>query len=536
MLIVLFSYYQVLSNCQRHVKLCQKRSAKVLNPSEDDFGTDSPGAVTSFIQFPNDSSSPSQPAPGTETAARRGHEVPIRPKLVSRDSGSAGSIVSVVSAPGRRQNRAGSNSSVGSPVPKLETPSMPQTLERSGSGSAVPVVPSSSTYPSSYGYPPSNTYGTYRQGGYESGTTFNNAYVGYNASGPRYDQVSAGFKQNSGLPNFEAASAAAYDSLNPSFNAPSSGYEHSVPAYETTSPGYDRPESGFSQPQQPYAAATAGPPHNVQSLPSPSHVQPTSHSTASPTTVSHDTGSYFTNMPGMYAVPSARRPSVTSSVPSSRRSTITYTQVQRDALGFRDAGVTDTPSIGATSDAVAGGPIAASGPYYPSSSGLVAAPYEAQQLKQEEVVSEIDQHTWAKEQAYQTGYSESQWVPAAGTEAPSYHAYHTDSASSTDLAGPHESHVASTSTGYASYPQQQQPHRQQLYLHQAQGGYPNPSGQQQQGQQHDAYGDAAYASRSAAYGMNSGAAPVPRHAHQDSSSYAWSSSESVWNTQPGYRS
>ncbi|CCO33358.1 hypothetical protein BN14_07433 [Rhizoctonia solani AG-1 IB] len=240
----------------------------------------------------------------------------------------------------------------------------------------------------------------------------------------------------------------------------------------------------------------------------------------------------------MYAAPSARRPSVTSSVPSSRRSTTTYTQVQRDAIGFCDAGVTDTSNIGATNDPAAGPPIVASGPYYSSSSGLVAS-YEPQQLKQEETVSsDMAQQTWGKQQAYQTGYSESQWTSAAATETPAYHAYHTESvSSSSDLAGPHESHVASTSTGYATFPQQQQqqpqqPHRQQLYL-QTQGGYPDPSGQQQQ---HGTYGNAAYASRSTAYGVNSGVVSVPRHAHQDSSSYAWPGSESTWNTQSGYHS
>ncbi|GAB1525893.1 hypothetical protein RhiTH_009059 [Rhizoctonia solani] len=523
-------------------------SAKVLNPSEDDLCADSSGTVTSFIQFPGDTCPP-QPAPAAETAPRRGHEVPIRPKLVSRESGSTGSIGSIGSAapaPGaRRPNRAGSSSSVDSPAPKLEAPSMPPSLERSGSGSTVPVVvPSSSAYPtSSYGYPPPNAYS---QGTYDSsGSAFNNAYTGYSAPSSGYVQVGAasasGFKQNNAIPNFEAASAAAYDSLNPGFSA--------VPAYGSASPGYDRPESGFNQP---YAAAAAGP-----SSHSPAHTHPHPQSqatplTSSPGSISHDTGSYFTSVPGMYVAPTARRPSVTSAA-SSRRATITYTQMQRDALGFHDAGSNDVSSVGTTGDAAAvagssisagsgGGGGTASGSYYSSSSGLVAASYETQPLKQEEVVPDMGQPSWAKESSYQTGYSEPQWASAAGAETPSYHAYHTGSGSSTDLAGPHESHVASTSAGYAAYSQQQQPQQQptqqqQLYLHQTQGAYPSPSEQQQQqqAQQHDGYGNPVYASRSAPYAMSSGIVSVPRHA-QDSTSYGWPSSETTWNTQPGYRS
>ncbi|ELU40821.1 hypothetical protein AG1IA_05150 [Rhizoctonia solani AG-1 IA] len=86
-------------------------------------------------------------------------------------------------------------------------------------------------------------------------------------------------------------------------------------------------------------------------------------------------------------------------------------------------------------------------------------------------------------------------------------------------------------------PQQQPTQQQQLYLHQTQGAYHSPSEQQQQqqAQQHDGYGNPVYASRSAPYAMSSGIVSVPRHA-QDSTSYGWPSSETTWNTQPGYRS
>ncbi|CAE6481638.1 unnamed protein product [Rhizoctonia solani] len=537
----------VLSNCQRHVKLCQKRSVKVLNPSEEESVNDSAANGTPFIQFSNDPANASQPAPPSEPVTRRSHEIPIRPKLASRGSGSTnGSLGGSRSAVGSRQRhktRSGSSSSVGSLAPKSEPPSMPP-LERRGSGSTASVVPSSpaypqGSYPTSYGYSQPNTYGSYGQGGYESsGTSYNHAYGGYGAAGSGYNQVAPGFEQTNATPGFEQASAAAYDSLNPSFSATSSGYEHSVPAYGTSSPGFDHPESGFNQPHQ-YPAA-AGPPH-VQSLPSPSHVQSTPHSTTSPAAVNHEANSYFPSAHGVYAAPSARRPSVTSSVPS-RRSTIAHSLVQHDQLGFRDARVTDSANVGTTSDAGAGQPVVASGPYYSPRSGPVASPYETQPMKQEEAVPDLAHRVWSKEpQSYQTGYSEPQWTPAVGAEATSFHAYHTGSTSSTDLAGPHDNHVASAATGYAVYPQQQsqQPQsRQQLYIQQAQGGYSNSPGpqQQQQAQQHDAYGNSGYAHRSTAYGMNSGVVSVPRHPHQDSSNYGWAGSEGAWNTQPGYHS
>ncbi|CAE6506906.1 unnamed protein product [Rhizoctonia solani] len=528
---------EVLSNCQRHVKLCQKRSAKVLGPSEEDSTNDPTATATPFIQFSND---PSNSQPAAEPAARRSHEIPIRPKLASRGSASTNSSVG---APVRRTKRSESSSSVGSLAPKIEPPSMTVALERRGSGSAVPVVPSSpayppGSYPGSYGYSQSGNYGSYGQGGYESsGSTYNNTYGGgYGASGSAYEQVAPGFEQTNATSGFEQARAAAYDSLNPSFGTPSSGYERSVSAYSTSSPGFDHPEPSFNQPLQ-YPAGAAGPPH-VQSLPSPSHVQSTPHSTASPTSVSHEAGSYFTGAPGVYAA-SARRPSVTSSVPS-RRSTIAHTLVQHDQVGFRDTKATDASSMGPKNDAGAGPPIPASGSYYSPSSGLVAAPYETPQLKQEEPTTDLAHQIWPKEeQSYQTGYSETQWTSVAGTEAPAYHTYHTGSASSTDLTGPHDNHVASAPTGYAAYPQQpQQPQpRQQLYLQQAQGGYSTPPGQQQQQQaQHDAYGNSGYANHSTAYAMNSGVVSVPGHSHQDSPNYSWSGSEPAWNAQTGYRS
>ncbi|KAH7330625.1 hypothetical protein B0J17DRAFT_158381 [Rhizoctonia solani] len=534
--------YQVLSNCQRHVKLCQKRSVKVLNPREEESTNDPAASATPFIQFSNDSPNASQPAPAVEPATRRSHEIPIRPKIVSRGSGSTNSSAggnNVVGIAQRQKSRSGSSSSVGSLVPKTEPPSMPASLERRGSGSTVPVVPSSpaysqGSYSASYAYPQSNTYGTYGQGSYESsGSSFNSAYGGgYSASGSRYDQAAPGFEQANVAPGFEQASAAAYDSLNPSFTS-SVGYENSVPAYGTSSPAFDRSESSFSQPHQ-YGTTVAGPPQ-VQPLPSPSHVQSTPHSTASPPTVSHEPGSYFPSVPGVYAAPSARRLSVTSSVPS-RRSTIAHTLVQRDQLGFHDAGATDPSSAGPTSDA-GSGPPTGSGSYYSPSSCLVGAPYQAQALKQEEATPDLAHQAWPKQQSYQTGYSEPQWAPATGAEASSFHAYNAGSTSSTDLAGPHDSHVASAPTGYAAYPQQQPQSRQQLYLQQAQGGYSNPPGQQQQqAQQHDAYGNGVYANHSTTYGMNSGVVSVPRHSHQDSSNYAWPGTESGWNTQSDYRS
>ncbi|EUC65672.1 zinc finger, C2H2 type protein [Rhizoctonia solani AG-3 Rhs1AP] len=540
--------FSVLSNCQRHVKLCQKRSAKVLNPSEDESVNESAANGTPFIQFSNDSANAAQPAAASEPVTRRSHEIPIRPKLASRGSGSTnGSLGRSTAAVGSRQRhktRSGSSSSVGSLAPKSEPPSMPPSLERRGSGSTVSVVPSSpaypqGSYPTSYGYPQPNTYGAYGQGGYEpSGSTYNHAYGGgYGAAGSGYDQVAPGFEQTNATPGFEHASAAAYDALNPSFNTTSSGYERSVPAYGTSSPGFDHPESGFNQPHQ-YPAA-AGPPH-VQSLPSPSHVQSTPHSTASPTAVSHESSPYFASAPGVYAAPSARRPSVTTSVPS-RRSTITHTLVQHDQLGFHDARVADSANVGAPNDTGAGQPVVASSPYYSPSSGLVAAPYETQPMKQEEAVPDLARRVWPKEpQSYQTGYSEPQWTPAVGAEASSFHAYHTGSTSPTDPTGPHDNHVASSATGYAVYPQQQpqQPQsRQQLYLQQTQGGYSNsPSQQQQQAQQHDAYSNNGYAHRPTAYGMDSGVVSVPRHTHQDSSNYSWAGSEGAWDTQPGYHS
>ncbi|KAJ1310713.1 hypothetical protein OPQ81_009237 [Rhizoctonia solani] len=534
--------FSVLSNCQRHVKLCQKRSPKVLNPGEEESTNESAANATPFIQFSNGACN-TQPAPTVEPATRRSHEIPIRPKLASRESGSTNSSVGGSDNGARAQrskHRSGSSSSTGSLAPKSELSSMPPSLERRGSGSAMPVVPSSpaypqGSYPASYGYPQSTTYGNYGQGTYESsGPTYNNTYGG------NYGSVSSGYDQ--AAPGFEQASAAAYDSLNPGFNAPGPGYEHSAPGYGTSSPAFDNAESGFNQPHQ-YPAPAAGPPH-IQTLPSPSHVQPTPHSTASPNSVSHDGASYFTRVPAAYAAPSARRPSVTSSAPS-HRSTIAHTLVQRDQLGFRDAEPTDTPSMVPTSDAGAGPPITASGAYYSPSSGLVAAPYESRQLKQEETMPDLAHQIWTKEpQSYEAGYSEPQWASAAGTDAPHYHAYHSGSTSSVELTGRHDTHVTGAPTGYAAYPQQQpqQPQqsqpRQQLYLQQAQGGYSNPpeQQQQQQAQQHNAYGSNGYADHSTVYGMNSRVVSVPGHSHQNSPNYAWPGSEPAWNEQSVYHS
>ncbi|CAE6440179.1 unnamed protein product [Rhizoctonia solani] len=543
--------FSVLSNCQRHVKLCQKRSVKVLNPSEEESTNDPAANATPFIQFSNDSNA-SQPASASapEPTTRRSHEVPIRPKLVSRESGSTNSSVGGSNVGGalaqRPKPRSGSSSSVGSLAPKTEPPSMPVSLERRGSGSTVPVVPSSpaysqASYPASYAYPQSNNYGSYGQGSFESsGSSYNNSAYGggYGPSGSRYDQAAPGFEQANVTPGFEQASAAAYDSLNPSFT---SSYENSVPAYGTSSPTFDRPEPGFNPPRQ-YGTTVAGPPHVQQPLPSPSHVQSTPDSAASSPAVSHDAGSYFPTVPGVYAAPSVRRPSVTSSVPS-RRPTIAHTLVQRDQLGFRDAAAaaSDPSSVSSTSETGSAPPTVGPGSYYSPNSCLSSVPYEAQAaLKQEEAVPDLAHQVWPKQQSYQPGYSEPQWTPATGAEAPSFHAYHTGSISSTDPTGPHDNHVASAPTGYAAYPQQS---RQQLYLQHAQGGYSNPSGQQQhqqqhqqQAQQHDAYGNGVYANRSTTYAMNSGVVSVPAHSHQDSSNYTWPGSQSAWNTQPDYRS
>ncbi|CAE6363922.1 unnamed protein product [Rhizoctonia solani] len=536
--------FPVLSNCQRHVKLCQKRSAKVLNPSEEESTNDSAANGAPFIQFSNDPANASQSTPVAEPAARRSHEIPIRPKLASRGSGSTNSSVggstAAAEARQRHKTRSGSSSSAGSLAPKSEPSSMPPSLERRGSGSAVPVVPSSpaypqGSYPASSGYSQPSTYGSYGQSGYDlTGPTYNAYGGGYGGSSSRYDQVATGFEPTSATHGFEQARAAAYDSLNPSFSTTSSGYDRSVPAYGGSSPSFDHPESGFNH-QYPAAVGT---PH-VGSLPSPSHVQSTPHSVASPTAAAHEAGSYFATTPGVYAAPSARRPSVTSSV-TSRRSTITHSLVQHDQIGFHEARVADTPNMGPTNDA-AGPPVTASGSYYSPSSGLVAVPYETQSMKQEEAVPDLAHRVWPKEPTpYQTGYSEPQWTPAVGAEPSSFHAYHTGSSSSADLTGPHDNHVASAPTGYAVYPQQQpqQPQsRQQLYHQHAQGGYSNsPGQQQQQAQQHDAYSNDAYAHRSTAYGINSGVVSVPRQSHQDSSNYSWPGSEAAWNTQHGYHS
>ncbi|KAG9120009.1 hypothetical protein FRC07_004679 [Ceratobasidium sp. 392] len=132
----------VLSNCQRHVKLCQKRSAKVISPGDEDAGTDSTAgpSSSSFITYP--------PEP-TEDSSRRSNEVPIRPKPAS-SHGSGSSLAGVGPAALERSASVGSSGVMeGEGVVKSEPLGYSYSAgyeQASGSGSGFGYDESGSTY------------------------------------------------------------------------------------------------------------------------------------------------------------------------------------------------------------------------------------------------------------------------------------------------------------------------------------------------------------------------------------------------------
>ncbi|KAG8713972.1 hypothetical protein FRC09_018142, partial [Ceratobasidium sp. 395] len=271
----------VLSNCQRHVKLCQKRSTKVVSPGDDDLNTDSTGgpssASSSFIPYPDTTAA-------TDESARRPNEVPIRPKPASHGS-SGNSLVGVGPAALERSVSVGSSGVEGSEGVGIK-------VEPSGM-----VVASSSaySYSESGGYDqPSGSSGF---GGYdESGSTFESVRPSfehpqtiyeepaseYSSSGPSFDAAGSGFdaarstsydtvRANTG---YEPSTSGAYGHAGPGYDPiGSSQYGPSESAYGQSGPTYEQAgSSGAEYSQQ--SAAEYGPSYSDYSHPSPTHIRP----------------------------------------------------------------------------------------------------------------------------------------------------------------------------------------------------------------------------------------------------------------------
>ncbi|KAG8742080.1 hypothetical protein FRC12_015446 [Ceratobasidium sp. 428] len=251
--------FSVLSNCQRHVKLCQKRSAKVVSPGDDDLNADSTGgpsgASSSFIPYPDTAA--------TDESARRPNEVPIRPKPASHGS-SGNSLVGVGPAALERSVSVGSSGVEG------------------GEGVGIKVEPSGMVVASSsaYSYSESGGYdqpsGSSGFGGYdESGSTFESVRPSfehpqtiyeepaseYSSSGPSFDAAGSGF---------DAARSTSYDTVraNAGYEPSTSGaYGHAGPGYDSIgSSQYGPSESAYGQSGPAYEqAGSSGAEYSQQS-------------------------------------------------------------------------------------------------------------------------------------------------------------------------------------------------------------------------------------------------------------------------------
>ncbi|KAG9088746.1 hypothetical protein FS749_001929 [Ceratobasidium sp. UAMH 11750] len=213
-----FLRIQVLSNCQRHVKLCQKRSTKVLSPGDEDAAPDSaagPSGTTSssFITYPDSNT--------TEEPVRRPNEIPIRPKIAAHASGNGSSLLGARPAALERPASVASSS----------------VVEGEGAGSeasAVPVVPSSSySYSSGPGF--ASTSGSGSGFGYDEAHAFEPPQTIYEEPSSEYASESPYEPAGSG---FDAARASSYDTPRAG-----SAYEPSTSGY--AGPGYDSLGSGY---------------------------------------------------------------------------------------------------------------------------------------------------------------------------------------------------------------------------------------------------------------------------------------------------
>ncbi|KAG8683630.1 hypothetical protein FRC08_014165, partial [Ceratobasidium sp. 394] len=284
--------FSVLSNCQRHVKLCQKRSTKVLSPGDEDAAPDSaagPSGTTSssFITYPDSNT--------TEEPVRRPNEIPIRPKIAAHASGNGSSLLGARPAALERPASVASSS----------------VVEGEGAGSeasAVPVVPSSSySYSSGPGF--ASTSGSGSGFGYDEAHAFEPPQTIYEEPSSEYASESPYEPAGSG---FDAARASSYDTpragsaYEPStsgyagsgYDSLGSGYGASSSAYGPSGSTYEQPASSGADYQS--GATEYG--YGDYSHPSPSHVHPSpSHVHIQP----HPSPSHVhASSPSVYGTPS----------------------------------------------------------------------------------------------------------------------------------------------------------------------------------------------------------------------------------------
>ncbi|QRV91782.1 C2H2 zinc finger [Ceratobasidium sp. AG-Ba] len=234
--------FSVLSNCQRHVKLCQKRVKPPAPGNEEPAPGTEPGpSSSSFMAF----------AEPTPEDGRRSNEIPIRPKLVSRPSGSGNSSLGL--------ERSESVGSAAEPVAGPSTVAGTSTYSPAGTG--VGFVPYDESGPRSFEpiyEEPSSEYAANEPAGYDA-----------NAPGAYEQSVvnSSSYDTNAGVPasydaNYDSTSISASNSG--SFGHYPSGYgPASNTAYGQPSPATGNMDYGhYSHPS----------PSHIRPLPSPSHV------------------------------------------------------------------------------------------------------------------------------------------------------------------------------------------------------------------------------------------------------------------------
>ncbi|KAG8745453.1 hypothetical protein FRC10_007996 [Ceratobasidium sp. 414] len=550
---------QVLSNCQRHVKLCQKRSTKPSPGSEETDVAAGPSGTTSssFITY-SDSST-------TEEPVRRPNEIPIRPKIVSHGSGNRSSLLGARPAALERPTPAGS-SSVG-------------VVEGDGVGSetsTVPVVPSSSYSYSSGAAGFASASGSGNGFGYDEGRAFEPPQTIYEepstdyASGSAYEPAGSGFDaarsssydparantvyDTAGVnPAYEPSTsgvyaASGYDALSSGgYGAPSSAYGQSGPTFEqAASSGTDYAQSAateyaysdYSHPSPSHVHPHPSPSHvHVQPLPSPSHVHASSPSmygtpsmlgTPAVHTVPlmHGDSTFLaptTPGPGMTVsrsmsvgnhatVPVSRR----ASASMTRRSTLSAMNSHDDALGFATEPVLRRQPI------VPSDPVAQPFLFQRSPADLVNRGLEPEVKPEDEGG---DGWTPAPAPVFQAGYQTvgGYSTPGAGR----FHAYGPESGATAATSA--EQHPASSS-GY-SYAQQQA-QQQQLYGQQPPGFTPQLDGEQSR----DGYTNGVGYADPSSLAPESDAGRVAKLPHQHYPEYPWPGAESRWNDQSGYNS
>ncbi|KAG9088977.1 hypothetical protein FRC06_001754 [Ceratobasidium sp. 370] len=544
----------VLSNCQRHVKLCQKRSTKVSSPGDEDAGTDSAAGPSgtnssSFITYP-DSKAP-------EEHVRRPNEIPIRPKVVSHGSGRGSSLLGVRPAALERSTSVGS-SSVG----------VAEGESAGSETSTMPVVPSSSVYPYSGGSGFASASGSGSGFGYDEARPFEPPQTIYEEPGPDYTSGSAYEPAGSG---FDAARSSSYDAAraNSAYEPPtsaayagsgydalgSSGYGASGPAYgqsgatyeQATSSGAEYSQSGpteygygdYSHPSPSHVHPSPSHVH-VQPLASPSHVHASSPSmygtpsmlgtpTVHTVPLMHGGDSTFlsptTPGPGM-AVPRSMSVGNHATVPVSRRASASMTRRSTlSSMGSHDSLGFTTEPVPRRQTVVPSDPVAQPFVFQRSPAELVNRGLEPEMKHEDEGGG--DAWTSAPAPAFQAGYPAVGGYPTSGVGG--FHAYGPESGTTAASSAEQQQHPSSSS-GY-SYPEQQQAQQQQLYGQQPPGFTP-----QLDGEQPDGYTSGVGYTDPSSFAPESDAGAVAKLPHQHYPEYPWPGAESRWNAQPGYHS